>query len=250
MYTEHLTNAGLSEGEAIIYDFLLKNGEKSAGDIIEGTGLKRGNTYNILESLVTKSLIIQAEKNKVAHFRIENPRALLDYIDNRKIELNNKKHALEGILPSLISQYQLNTNKPVVSYYEGEDGISKVIEDTLTSKGELLQYMDIEEIHKHIKKVSVGYLEKRKKLNIKKKILCLNSAYALNYYKDNTKNEYSEVHFIEKLETSFDVSMHIYDNKVSYFSFTGGKLIGVIIDDTNIANMHRHLFNDLFEKSK
>lgn len=250
MHIEHLINAGLTEGEATIYDYLLKNGETSAGEIIRYTNLKRGNTYNIMDSLVAKGLVAYQEKNKVAHFRIENPRALLDYIERDRQSIENKRAAIESILPSLISHYQLNTNKPVVSYYEGEDGIAKVIADTLTAKGEIMQYMDLEEIHKHIKKISMGYLEKRKELGLKKKILCLNSVYAVDYYKDRAKTEDTEVRFINKCDAKFDVSMHIYDNKVSYFSFAGGKLIGVIIDDQNIANMHRHIFNDLFDKSK
>ena len=52
MYKDNLTSIGLTDNEANVYEWLLHNGEMSAGDIIDGTGLKRGNTYNVLEALV------------------------------------------------------------------------------------------------------------------------------------------------------------------------------------------------------
>lgn len=244
MHQDYLISAGLSEGEAKVYDFLLKSGEKPASDVIEKTGLKRGNTYNILESLVVKGLVVQQDKNKIAHFRVENPRALLELFERNKAELETKRHAVEAVLPSLISQYQLSTNKPVVSYFEGEKGIEQVVNDTLTSKGEILQYMDYDQIHTHIKHIATNYLKKRKELGLNKKIIILNGPEAKKYYSE--PKELTEVRFIEKSDRSFGVSMHIYDNKVSYFSFIDDKKIGVIIDDEKIASMHRDLFLTLF----
>lgn len=246
MYKDNLISIGLTDNEADVYEWLLHNGERSAGDIIEGTGLKRGNTYNILESLVQKQIIVQTEKNKIAHFKIENPNALLEYIDRNKEALEHKRATIESIIPALISKFNLSTNKPVVSYYEGEAGIEYVINDTLTSKTELLQYMDLDEIHKHIKDISKNYLENRLHRNINKRIITLDSDYAREYYKN--EKDLTVVKFIDREQYRFDVSMHIYDNKVSYFSFANGKLIGVIIEDSKIYDMHKKIFLELFKK--
>ena len=245
MYKDNLTSIGLTDNEANVYEWLLHNGEMSAGDIIDGIGLKRGNTYNVLEALVQKQIIIQTEKNKIAHFKIDNPNALLEYIDRNKEALEHKRATIESIIPALISKFNLSTNKPVVSYYEGENGIEYVINDTLTSNTELLQYMDLDEIHKHIKSISKNYLEKRVSRSISKKIITLDSEYARNYYKD--AKDLTETKFIERGQYRFDVSMHIYDNKVSYFSFANGKLIGVIIEDSKIYEMHKKVFLELFK---
>jgi sugar-specific transcriptional regulator TrmB len=249
MYKKELENIGFSEGEADVYLYLLKNGEKSAGEIIDGTKLKRGNTYNILESLVTKNLIIQTIKNKIACFYVENPRSLLQYIDQKKSELENKKNITETLMPSLISIYQLTTNKPVVSYYEGKDGFAHILNDTLTSKTEVLQYIDVEILETHFKKEGEEYLKKRAKLNIEKKLLVIDSPFARKLYENLDEKAVSYVRGIEKGEMPFNVTMYIYDNKVSYTTLTKEKIVAVIIEYKNIYNMHKHIFDVLYKKS-
>lgn len=249
MHIEHLINAGLSEGEATIYDYLLKNGETSAGEIIKYTNLKRGNTYNILDSLIGKGVIAFQEKNKVSHFRIENPRALLDYIERDRQSIDNKKSAIESILPSLISHYQLNTNKPVVTYYEGKEGFAHILSDTLTSKTEVLQYADIEIIETHFKQESDDHVQKRGNLHIEKRLLVIDSPFTRNLYTSLNEEAVSHVHAIEKGESPFNVAMFIYDGKVSYTTLTEEKIVAVIIEDNHIYNMHKHLFDVLYKKS-
>jgi hypothetical protein len=107
--------------------------------------------------------------------------------------------------------------------------------------------MDYDEIKTHLESIARGYLKERIASNLNKKILTLDGPLAREYYKD--EKTLTEVRFIQKEDACFDVSMHIYDNKVSYFSFANGKKIGVIIEDINIAKMHRKLFLTLFNKS-
>ena len=250
MHKEYLQQAGLSEGEAIVYDYLLKNGECSAGDVIEKTNLKRGNTYNILESLVVKGIIVQQDKNKVAHFHVEDPRALLNLIDRNKEMLETKRKAVEGILPSLISQYQLTTNRPVVSYYEGREGFMKVLNDPLTSKTEVLQYCDVEIFETTFKKENDEHVHKRGNLNIVKKLIVLDTEFTRNLYRNLEEKAESHVHAIPPNEKTFDVALFVYDGKVSYLTLVKDKVVGVIIEDQRIYEMHRHLFMILYEKSK
>ncbi len=249
MYKEELKNIGFSEGESDVYVYLLQHGEKSAGDIIDGTGLKRGNTYNILESLVAKRVIAQSEKNKIAHFSVENPRAILDYIDQKKTDLDNKKTMTEALLPALVSSYQLTTNKPVVSYYEGNEGFAKVINDTLTSKTEILQYSDVEIIERDFKKESDAHLRKRASAHIEKKLIVLDTPFARALYKNLHEDAVSHVRAILPSEKPFDVAMFIYDNKISYLTLVRGSVLGVIIEDSHIYEMHKHLFMSLYEKA-
>ena len=249
MHIEYLLSAGLSEGEATIYDYLLKNGETSAGEIIKYTDLKRGNTYNILDSLVAKGIVAYQEKNKVSHFRIENPRSLLDYIERDRQSVENKKSAVESILPSLISHYQLNTNKPVVSYYEGREGFAHILADTLTSKTEILQYSDVEIIEREFKKESDAHLHKRGELHLAKKLLVLDTHFTRELYKGLHEEAISSVRAIEPSHLPFNVAMFIYDNKISYLTLIQDKTIGVIIEDTHIYEMHKHIFMCLYNKA-
>ena len=51
MYEKPLQSAGLTAGEAEIYEILLNLGPAPAQSILKKTALKRGNVYNILAGL-------------------------------------------------------------------------------------------------------------------------------------------------------------------------------------------------------
>ena len=55
-------------------------------------------------------------------------------------------------------------------------------------------------------------------------------------------SDITEIRFVENLD-HFPNIMQIYDNKVSYITFTDSKRIGVLIEDPDIYEMHKMLFN-------
>lgn len=132
MNKDLLIKAGLSEGEALVYDYLLENGESTAGQIIKKLPVKRGLVYNILKNLVQGGLVQQFIKNKVANFRLEHPSNLQKLIQKKFQETSQIQEMFKNILPSLVSQYVLIHHRPTVHYFEGLEGIKNVLEDSLT----------------------------------------------------------------------------------------------------------------------
>jgi sugar-specific transcriptional regulator TrmB len=47
MYEGLLLRLGLNDNEAKMYELLLSRGETKARDLLEGSGLGRGNVYNV-----------------------------------------------------------------------------------------------------------------------------------------------------------------------------------------------------------
>lgn len=175
MYKDLFTSLGLSANESIIYEYLLKNGESSAGAIIKKTPLKRGVIYNCLEDLAKKDLITEQRiaktkgGGKIAYFTPNHPQKLEEYVESEKIRLEKVQKTLDLGLPAIISDFNLISGKPGVKFYEGIEGIKKVLEDTLTSKEAIYAYSDIEAIVKHIDKINKSYAKKREDLKIKKR---------------------------------------------------------------------------------
>ena len=50
-----LEKLGLSENEAVIYEFLIAGGRQKARDLVNASGLGRGNVYNLLGQLQEKN---------------------------------------------------------------------------------------------------------------------------------------------------------------------------------------------------
>jgi sugar-specific transcriptional regulator TrmB len=186
MYKDLLLSSGLSDNEAIVYEFLLKSGKVTAGEIIKKTPLKRGVIYNTLSDLVEKDLVTENKirvkgargKNIVSEFAPNHPGHLRNYLEGEKSKLEKAEKNLEANISSLVSDFSLVSGRPGVRYFEGEEGVRKVLEDTLTSKTEILTIADIESIRKYAQKINEDYVENRNRAGIGKRLLALDSEYA------------------------------------------------------------------------
>ncbi|MDD5396997.1 MAG: helix-turn-helix domain-containing protein [Candidatus Moranbacteria bacterium] len=250
MYTQLLINAGLTQIQAEALDWLIKNGESKAIDIAKNTTLARGVVYKALEELLGLKLVEKIEtKNKVARFRAEHPSKIEEFFDEKERKIKKEKREFIESLPDIVSSYNLGSNKPGVKFLEGEDGIRLALFDTLKSTTEIYTFADVQAVE-DLGEINEEYAEKRKKLNIKKKVLVSdtpeNRAY-FSGYSERHKGTNTEVKFIQKEFYHFKTSMQIYSNKVSYQTLEKENKIAVIIEDKNIFQMHKLFFEYMWE---
>lgn len=255
MYKDILVQANLSPNEAVVYEYLLKNGESPAGFIIKKTPLKRGVIYNALDELISKGLATKRVKNKVALFLPSHPDKLREYLEQHEEEIVKAKNSLEANLPALVSDFNLVSGRPGVSYFEGDQGIKKVSQDSLTAQGEIYTYSDHENVIKYIFELNQEYSEKRVKLGIKKKILYADNPLTRKYLKENGLDQIDDARLIQgkildHRPGSFNTVMQIYNNKVSYITLLPSWKIGIIIEDETIAKMHKDIFEFNWLKAK
>jgi len=243
MYKDIFKQVGLSSNEAVVYDYLLKAGEKIAGEIIKDTPLKRGVIYNALSDLIEKGLVserkIKKNKSEVSIFLLEHPQKLSDFIEKQEDKMQKAERNLSANMSKIVSDFNLISNKPGVRYFEGLEGVKKVLYDTLKTKSEIYTISDSKSIQEHAKSLNKDYVQKRKKLGIKKKLIVPISA--RGNYKE-TKNEFTEIRFLPGEYFNFDTGIQIYDGKISYQTIELNNMMGVLIEDRNIYNMHKMLF--------
>lgn len=249
-YIAYLVQAGLDKDQATIYECLIKNGQLPAGKISQKTPLKRGLVYKILDDLVETGLVIKHEEpKKVAVFEPAHPLKLKELAEKKEEQAKSAQLVLESILNPLVSEFNLVIGKPGVMLFEGLDGIKKVINDTLRSRTEILSYADIESIIKYLKNVNDEYVESRERLKIKKRGIVLDTPFARNYLANYHKNV-TETRLIKFDAPPFQSVMYIYDNKISYITISLQRMIGVIIEDPNLFQMHRYLFEFTWNSAK
>jgi sugar-specific transcriptional regulator TrmB len=249
MYKDILTQISLSPNEAVVYEYLLKNGESAAGQIIKNTPLKRGVIYNALEELLKKNLAAKKTKNKIAFFSPNHPDKLREYVDGREKEIAKAKNSLEANLPALVSDFNLVSGRPGIRYFEGIEGIKKVLWDSLTAKTTIRTYGDVEAVVKYIDKINQEYIAKREILGIKKQAILLDSPFARDYLKDYHRG-ITDFKFLDSRRYTFSTIVEIYDNKVSYVTLNDDIKIGVIIEDKNIFQFHKSLFEFTWRRAK
>jgi sugar-specific transcriptional regulator TrmB len=245
-YSNTLTQAGLALDQATIYELLIQNGAMPAGKISQKTPLKRGLVYKVLDELIAMGLVLKKEvPGKVALFEPAHPLKLKELAEKKEEQAKNAQNVLNGVLGALTSSYNLVSGKPGVLFYEGLDGVSKVLDDSLESKTEILSYVDIEAIVKNIDSINKAYATKRERLQIKKRGIILDSPFAREYL-SNYYTAVTDSKLITYDAPPFQSVMQIYDNKISYITLVPGKMMGVIIEDMFIYNMHKYLFEFLW----
>ena len=243
MYENVLTSAGLSPDQAAVYEVLLKNGRKKAAEIAVLAGKKRGITYKILDELIDMGLIVKKDTiGEISLFEATHPANLTDLVEKEERRISSAHSALESILGQMTSDFNLIIGKPGVRFYEGLDGMKKVLEDSLTAKEVISAYVDAEAVVKHIKNINNKYAGQREKLGVRKRSVVIdtpeNRASATGYFSSVTENR-----FIRIPPSGFaDTVMQIYDGKVSYIILAPDKMIGVIIENESIYKMQKNIF--------
>lgn len=177
MYEELLENIGLTKGEIKVYLTLLQHGETTTGKIIDESGLSGGKIYHILERLIQKGLVTYIVKEKTKYFQAANPKKLLEYIDEKKEDINKKKKEVEEILPQLLGLHKLEPKQYSAVVYKGMQGFKTALYDTLDSlskEDEFLAFGVRGDRPKEVLRIWDNWLKERVKRGIKSKMIVAN----------------------------------------------------------------------------
>lgn len=137
MYNEILQQLGLSPAEAKIYLVLLDDGEQGAAELVEKTGLGRGNTYNGLVAL-EKHGLAEALPGKKNLYRATNPEKLTTLLEKKRRTEHERMETIRAAIPELVSRFVSTTEKPVVWSSEGIDAVKAAYSDILANAKEIL----------------------------------------------------------------------------------------------------------------
>ncbi len=232
-----------------ISEYLFSKKEARASEIAKKIKKSRAIVYKDLEELVALGIIERNDKpNQISLFKIAHPSQMEKLFEERENAIKKDRKLFNNYLPDMISKYNLINNKPGIRFYEGLEGIKTVIFDTLSANEVIYTYADMEKVNKYIKKINDDYAKKRDKLGVKKRALIVDSDYSRKFFKDYHKKT-TEIKFVEGVE-HFATVMQIYSNKISYITLSENSMIGVIIEDKHIYQMHRTLFEKDWEIGK
>jgi len=251
MFSEQLSKFGLTKTQSNVLDHLLEHGEAKARDIGRAISHPRGVVYKALEELLAMELIEKTEKpNQIARFRATHPQNIEKVLEKKEREMSQNKKNFEEILPSLVSNYNLTLNKPGVRFYEGEEGLEKVLYDTLKSKTEVYLLFNREAMEKEntFKEINDEYKKRRMHAGIMKKIIRVGQKPEMTFgTKDEKYDAITEIKYLLKTSFPFKTNIHIYDGKISFLVMDQGKIIGILIEDKNIYELNKFWFETLWE---
>jgi sugar-specific transcriptional regulator TrmB len=244
MALSFLKSIGLTDKETVLYELLITQGELPISTLLKKTNLKRATVYKSLYSLEKKGLIIKKTIAKKIHFRPTSPTNLLSIAEEQFRALERAKDDLQTIMPELTSSYIVSVEKPVVTQFEGIDGLKKIYEDTLQEGKPIYAALTTEKIEPTLFRwITNVYIKKRIEKKIPVKVIISSGGWADTYVKKSEK-ELRETRLVSAKAFPFAHEMDIYGDKVAFIDFREGKtLIGIIIHHPAIAQTMKALWS-------
>jgi len=129
MFEKYLAGIGFSEKEIKVYISALELGEASVLQIAKKSRINRTTTYPILSALKDKGLVSVINKGKKQLFFAESPEKISIFVDARIRELESHKSDLPELVKELKVFENRRQNKPIVRFYEGDEGINTMLEE-------------------------------------------------------------------------------------------------------------------------
>lgn len=242
---------GLNEKESAVYTTLLTLGKATASTVVAQSGLKRGNTYDILYRLESLGLISKFMKDGKLTFQVESPEKLLTLATNQQQKVKAAEESLKSFLPQLNSQYQLSVGKPTIQYFEGEDGIHEVFSDIYARKDEpVYGCVDLEIADKALPSHIINRLIPLRVRNKLTAYTILGDSIQAKEISAKDKQQLRHSLLANKEKYPLPAEIDVYEDKIAMLTFEKGNFIGLVIQNAALATTMRSLFKIIFETKK
>lgn len=234
-----LEQSGLNRSEAKIYKRLLEYGELTPPRLSDLTGLARQNTYAALRTLQGKNLVESHTKRKKLIYQINDPNNLLALTDQQLSESKLIQETIQSLMPELTNMYNLSTNKPGITFFDGIDGIKEIFNNIIKDKPkEILIFRSIHD-QKRLSKELFGYIAQQSILGIKTRAISP-TIIDEETKKWDKRNLITRKYVPEKL-FAIDTQINIYNNKVTFLAYKN-KPIGFVISSKDVAQTLKAIF--------
>jgi sugar-specific transcriptional regulator TrmB len=229
----------------------LDHGPQSASELAKTTSVKRTYVYTVITELVTKGLTAQTKKGRATVFSAQSPDKLLDLAESQKLAAEQARLSLENVLPTLKSQHALSETKPVVTYFEGMEGVKRAYLESVLEKKEILAYVEYtstsNKVSSELEKFWPQYFRLRQENNVFARVLSPDTPQARKYQKLD-KEQLRQTLLLPKTSFPPDVEKNIIGNKVYFFSRSENQPIATIIENQFIAQTERAIFESIWKQ--
>lgn len=239
-----LKQFGCNQREAEIFLHCLQAGPSAIQEIARKLKQNRVTVHSSVQQLISKGFLYETRKGKKRLIVAEDPEVLERLIQKKENELKLLKDNLDFVMGSLVSMQNSDASVPTVKLYEGVDGFKKMLEETLTTKGDVFVFTYVDLFSELL---DPDYLEdyfvRRAKKNIYTRLIFPPCDFA---YRVNKKAKEYKIQ-VRLLPANFrwKSGFFSWDESVSLKSFTEGTLTCTIIKNRDIAEFIQNVIFEL-----
>ncbi|MBT6068172.1 hypothetical protein HOG48_00275 [Candidatus Peregrinibacteria bacterium] len=234
---------GCADRETQIYIQALKMGACSVQDIAKKLKQNRVTVHSAIESLIEKGFLTGTRKGKKRLIVAEEPDVLYQLIQRKKNEISLIESNVDYAVKLLQSMRSEEVGKPSVKFYEGVEGFKKMLEESLSSKGEMLVFSNVEML---AELVDSDYLEnyfgRRAGKGINTRLIFPDCKFAKKV-NENSKKYKIEIRLLSG-SVKWSSAFFLWNNTVAFLSYTEGRLTTTFIENPDIAYFVRTILFD------
>ncbi|MFZ2310235.1 MAG: helix-turn-helix domain-containing protein [Patescibacteria group bacterium] len=251
MLNKILKELGFSDNTIKIYNRLIEVGYSSARQLAENLNLPRPTVYDNLKLLMDNELVVEKMEESKKLFGVDDIKNLKHLVRSKIEELKNNEKMIEELLPGL--KLKTKALEPKIKFYNGSEGIKKVLKD-------LLWYKDIETytmwpISEMVDILGEDYLANLNRRRIRQNI-SIKGIWPKDKVIDFKKYPYlgigkghlRELRLAPKNMT-WNMSYWLYADKVAFIS-SKTESFGFVIHSRDFANLIKSQFDVIWQLSK
>lgn len=237
---QNLLDFGVPEDEARVYLAMLELGGGYVSQIAKKAEKQRATCYHTLSNLERRGLARKIERGKRLFYSAEPPEHLVQLAQSRA-------DSLREALPQLLSIQNTLASKPKISYFERTSGIEAIFEDTLSARGEILGYTNLEAMLELFPDFFRKYLREKSRRGIHTRYLSPYPRGGVDklgkLLAPDEAGGALEVLFINREQFPFKNEIAIYGNKAALMSLSQNEHIGILIESLSVAQTLRAIFD-------
>lgn len=235
---------GCNSSEVAIYLQCLQIPPATVQEIARRLKRNRVTVHSSIEQLIDKGFLYETIKGKKRLIAAESPETLPHLLQKKENELNLIKGNLAYVVKLLESVKPYDQSRPTVKFYEGVDGLKKMLEETLVTKGEVLVFSYVEFLadlvgHDYLE----NYVSRRAKKNIHSRLIFPPCSFANRIMRKTT--EYKAQVRLLSPGFMWKSGIFLWDNSLSLLSYTEQKVTCTIIENPDIAYFFRNIIFEL-----
>jgi len=239
-----LKHFGCNQREVEIYLHSLQVGSASIQELANGLKQNRVTVHSAVEQLIDQGFLFETRKGKRRRIAAEEPDVLHRLLQRKQNELQVLKAEIPSIATLLSSVQRRSESVPVVRFYEGVEGLKKMLEETLSAKGEVLVFTYVDLFSKLLSPAYLeGYYRRRADKGISTRLIFPLATFGKRVNSYATKYK-MQVKFLPR-ELAWKSGIFAWNNTVAIQSFAEGKVTCTLIENEDIAHFYRSIIYEL-----
>lgn len=245
--TEVLRKFGLSQEESSLYLLLLAGDKFKVSELRRETDYSRSKVESILDELISIGLVQKHWSDKT--YSAENPKKLVEILKKQKKSLEHMKSTLYKVVNGLKDSVKPGKATSKVLYYEGVEGLRKVMWNSSKVEG-TLRLFEVEEFSQYL---DYGFYEKIREIyadnNVESRELS-NQKSMPGWTNVEKYVENWEPRYIDPQKIKMNHEMMIYND---VFVLYYGNELGIScveIYNSKLAGFQKQLFDFMWNRSQ